>query len=247
MSRHTIEEKRINDDDIQEAYRWTYDIYWFRHSKIVLTYNKEDIDERKYFIYFFAWAVATIEIEQIDDFLKYHLTNSFENNWDDFGRFLEILLMKHEGSLLSNNQVKLVKKWLETNPYGILIPTSKLNDSQSEDSSKLEDSSKKLGRKPVEKIIIPKPTTRKGKGDNRTIFTKEETGKLFSYFAQLNCVFMGKPDMSKASFAGAIEILTGFSASQMEEFLMYESWMPKNKKEKIAVLENIKELINSKL
>jgi hypothetical protein len=236
MSRHTIEEKRINEDDNQEAYRWTYDVYWFRHSRIVLSYNKEDIEERKYFIYFFAWAVATIEIEQIDDFLKYHLANSFEDKWDDFGRFLEILLMKHEGSLLSNNQVKLVRKWLETNPYGILIPTNKINntvDNQSEGSSKLEDNYQKLGRKSVEKIIIPKPIPRKG--------------KLFSYLAQLNCVFMGKPDMSKASFASAIEVLTGFSASQMEEFLMYESWMPKNKKEKIAVLENIKELINSKL
>lgn len=247
MSRHTIEEKRIYDDDIQEAYRWTYDVYWFRHSRIVLTYNKEDIDERKYFIYFFAWAVATIEIEQIDDFLKYHLTNSFENNWDDFGRFLEILLMKHEGSLLSNNQVKLVKKWLETNPYGILIPKSIVSNNQSEDNSKLEDNYRKLGRKPVEKIIIPKPITRQGKNDHRTIFTKEETGKLFSYLSQLNCVFKGQPDMSQTSFASAIEVLTGFSAGQMEAELIFEGRMAINKKDKIKVFENLKELIYSKL
>ena len=241
MGRHTVEERRLDTNNIEEAERWVYDIYWFRHSRIVLTYSKEDLEERKYFTYFFAWSVVIIEIEELDEFLKYHFVKNFENNWNSYGRFLEILLMKHDGTLFNANHATLIKKWLVSNPYDINIPTNQL-----EKNLKIEDNSKKPGRKPVEKIKIPKPIIR-GKNDNRTIFTKDETAKLFGYLAQLNCVFMGKPDMSKASFASAIEALTGFSAGQMETELIYEDWMPKNKKEKIVTLENLKELINSKL
>lgn len=242
MGRHSVEERRLNEDDIQEAWRWTYDIYWFRHSRIVLTYTKNDIEEREYFTYFFAWKIAVIKLEQLDDFIKYHFTENFKNDWDEYGRFLHILLMNYEGTLLSSNQAILIQKWIESNPYTVHIPTN-----QSENNLKTDDKFKKNGRKPVEKIEIPKPIKRTGKNDKRTIFTKEETGKLFSYLAQLNCVFTSKPDMSKKSFASAIEVLTGFSAGQMEEYLIYESWMPKNKKDKISILENLKELINSKL
>jgi len=226
MGRHTVETERLGEDDIEEAERWVYDIYWFRNSAIVLTYNKEDLEERKYFTYFFAWSVVIIELEELDEFLKYHFSENFKNNWNDYGRFLEILLMKHDGTLFNTNQATLIRKWLESNSYGIQIPTN----NQLEEKLNTEKTPNKLGRKPVDKIEIPKPIPRKGKNDDRTIFTKDETAKLFGYLAQLNCIFMGKPDMSKASFASAIEALTGFSAGQMEEVLIYEDWIPKKKK-----------------
>ena len=243
MGRHSVEERRLDKDDIEEAERWVYDIYWFRHSRIVLTYSKEDLEERKYFTYFFAWSVVIIEIEELDEFLKYHFVKNFENNWNSYGRFLEILLMKHNGTLFNANHATLIKKWLESNPYGIHIPVN----NQLEENLTVQKTPKKSGRKSVEKLIIPKPITRTGTNDNRTIFTKYETAKLFGYLARLNCVFKDKADMSKASFTSAIEVLTGFSAGQMEDELVYEERMSINKKEKIAVLENLKELINSKL
>lgn len=235
MTRHTLNTERLDEDDIEEAYRWTYDIYWFRHSNIILTYNSDDINEKKYFTFFFAWAVAILDLELIDDFLKYHFKNNFNNNWNEFGKFLEILLMKHDKTLLNSNQVQLIRKYLDSNPYSIFIVD---NYSKVE----LEEEKGKLGRKTLPKIEIPKPIART-KGDKRTIFSSEDTAKLFSYLAQLNCVFNNQSEISKASFGKAIEALTGFSSKQIEGLLIYENYIHKNKNEKKKLLESIYELI----
>ena len=70
MTRHAPHNIRLCKDDVEEAYRWTYDIYWFRHSRIILTYKNDDIDEKRYFTFFFAWAVAVLDLEQLDALLK---------------------------------------------------------------------------------------------------------------------------------------------------------------------------------
>lgn len=242
--RHVANTERIFEDNTTEAWRWVYDIYWFRYSHIVLTHQTEGADERKNFMYFFTWALILCELEQFDSFLYYHLKENFSNNWDEFGRFLEILKIKHQGKLFNDNLVLLLDRWIKSKPFNISIPESKKTEKAAEEIPIVqpEVATVKQGRKPTEKLEIRKPKLRNPK-DSRTILNREDTAKLFNYLAQLNCIFNSDTEISKDSFCKAVQALTGFSAQQLEEYLIYNEKSLVNKLQAKKIIENIKELI----
>jgi hypothetical protein len=145
------------------------------------------------------------------------------------------MYVKYDKILFSEKNRKVTLSFLEKmeiEPLPVQISIDKI----------VENTPKKSGRPTKDKIIIVKPLERE-KGDKRTILNREDTAKLFSYLAQLNCIFNGHPNMSKTAFADAINALTGFSAGQIEDLLLYENIKPKNNAEKIKTIDMIKYLI----
>ncbi|MFN8353193.1 MAG: hypothetical protein U0Y10_02000 [Spirosomataceae bacterium] len=244
--RHVANDKRIFEDDIREARRWIYDIYWFRHSYITLNYNPEDIEGCKKFMYFYTWMLVTCEIQEFDTFLSYHFKQSFRSNWDRYGRFLEVLKITYQDSLLKGKPLELLDRWLTSNSFRIILPESIEATSQSKENHTInpEIPVKKVGRTPSEKLEIPKPKVR-SPNDRRTILNKDETVRLFNHLAQLNCIFNNTDEISKDSFSKAVQVLTGFSAGQTEESFIYEEVVCKSKAEKKKIIEDIKTLIIS--
>ena len=235
-------EGRVENErnEILEAERWAYDMYSFEDSSITLSYSQDDPDEKKSFTVLFTWVLAVIELVYLDDFLAYHFNENFDRNSDKFGRFLDIVISDKQYKILDEDCIRLVQKWIDSNPYKIEI-----NNSESKIIENINERGKP-GRKPKEKLLIPIKSQRE-KNDKRTILSKEDTGRLFSLLASLNCVFNNSDEISKDSFSKAIQCLTGYSAGQMEECLIYDSLIPKNKSEKMKRIDDIKELIMSKL
>lgn len=228
----------LDDDDPFQWIRWSYDVY-AHYQECVLSYTQD----RKPFEYFFAFRLELIDPYDVKLFLNWHLENTFEGDAENLKEFIEILYMKFP-KILANPNIKLITfKFLDR--LESIINNNNIVDDNTIIDNKVEDT-KRLGRKVVEKIEIPKPLDR-AKGDKKTILSKQETGILFSYLAQLNCVFNNKDSISLESFYKAIQVLTGYSSKQLKGFLIYEDELPKNKNEEKKIVERIKDLIMSKL
>ncbi|WP_428657671.1 hypothetical protein [Runella sp.] len=159
-----------------------------------------------------------------------HLRNTFGGNAYSFKEFVSLLIMKYEKIINSEHIIKLSNDFIST--------TQNIN---TELSVSQAVRFKKAGRPLLEKIEIVKPKER-GKGDKKTISEKEDAGKLFCYLAQLRFILTDDAT-SKDNMSKSIQGLTGFSAKQIEDSLLYEGIKPKNLKEARKIVENIKNLI----
>jgi hypothetical protein len=206
-----------------------------------LKYDKDDPEERKSFAFFFTWVLAIIELIQIDDFLKYQLAENFDNNLNKYCRFLDLVVETNQNEILNDKKIRIISEWIKSNPYTIQI-----NSTENANLKSL-DKPKKLGRTPSEKIEIPIPPVRRP-NDKKTIFNKADTGRLFSYLAQLNVILNDDKGISKDSITKAIQCLTGFSAKQIEGNLIYEGAVkPITKEQKTRITNEINLLIISSL
>ncbi|WP_428656011.1 hypothetical protein [Runella sp.] len=222
----SLYEVNIKDNnDPYQWHRWSYDIYTFdTPCRISFT------EERKDFEFFFAWKLALTDLYDIKLFLDWQLRNTFDGNAYNFKEFVSLLIMKYEKIINSEHIIKLSNDFISTT-----------QDINTELSVSQAVRFKKAGRPPLEKIEIVKPKER-GKGDKKTISEKEDAGKLFSYLAQLRFILTDDAT-SKDNMSKSIQGLTGFSAKQIEDSLLYEGIKPKNLKEARKIVENIKDLI----
>ena len=64
-----------------------------------------------FFPYFFACKLSHTDILNLDDFLSYHLENSFEKNADKFFRALTLVFRRYE-NLLKPATIETAKEWI---------------------------------------------------------------------------------------------------------------------------------------
>lgn len=61
---------------------------------------------------FFAYRLRQLDLFKIDDFLNYQILNYYDNNLQEFSRFLRILIRKHEAKLLKPEIIQTVNDWI---------------------------------------------------------------------------------------------------------------------------------------
>lgn len=230
----TKEEQKIVDDSAKEKgedswTRWGYDSYalW---DDCPLTYEKHQED----FEFFFAWQILLTDLLKMRRFLNWHLKNTFQNNLIEFKEFIEIMYIKYDRILCSEKNKQVVFGLLakmELEPIATQITIAEI----------VENTIKNSKIKVKDKIEIPFPPKRNK--EKWTIFSKDDTIKLFDYLIQLECLISDTKKVSKESIAKAIYAITGYSDNDTAEMFVFERTKPKTKKDKETIVENIKELI----
>jgi len=62
---------------------------------------------------FFTYKLRQTDLLNLDDFLDYQLANHFNNDFEEFERFLHIVLRKYKKKLLVAEHIKTIKEWIE--------------------------------------------------------------------------------------------------------------------------------------
>jgi hypothetical protein len=76
--------------------------------------GKIPVSESLYFSYFFIFKLSKLEPAQIDHFLSYHLVTSFENNLDEFSKFLTISIEGYKKKChLAEGYCNICTRWIE--------------------------------------------------------------------------------------------------------------------------------------
>ncbi len=129
---HTLNNPRIESDDIAEAFRWMYDVIHFRHSNITLINNENDYWDKTLFQYFFSLQLSITEFDNLYDFLDYHLKLNFQNDLEKFVLELEVIFAKFEDRFLKLKTINFVQKWIEKRKSPLFNLETKLNSPERE-------------------------------------------------------------------------------------------------------------------
>lgn len=107
-------ERFLNAKDLKALVSLGYfvsrdDLYQYGQHIII---TKEDPD----FDYWFALKLRQydLSLKHLNDFLNYHLENSFENNKFEFKEFLELILLQYENLLIPQRVNQLVQKFMNS-------------------------------------------------------------------------------------------------------------------------------------
>jgi hypothetical protein len=213
--------------------KWGYDVFSL-NSNCPLSIEKDGEE----FQFFFAWQLRFTDYFEIKKFLNWHLENTFENAKESCIEFVEILFLKYKKILNDETNRKLVFDCLEKMKIEPITTQMTITEI-------VENTFNKSRRKTKEKIEIPIPPKRNK--EKWTIFSKDDTIKLFDYLIQLGCLVNDTKKVSKESIAKAIYAITGYWDNDTAEMFVFENKKPKTKKEKEIIIENIKELIINNL
>jgi hypothetical protein len=154
----------------------------------------------KDFIYdvFFAYRLRQLDILKIDTFLNYHILNYYDNNLQEFSRFLRICIRKHEAKLLKPETIQTVNEWV----------TDKEKQEQDFLNGTLEKKS----------IKAKKGKVKRAAQDNLTCLSQEQTVLLMHYLQQER-VLLKDEYLLKLDAGLAFEILTGYSQHTLRQNL----------------------------
>lgn len=146
---------------------------------------------------FFAYKLRQLDLLQIDAFLEYHILHYYDNNLQEFSRFLRICIRKQTTKLLSPGIIQTVNEWVET------------KEKQQQD---LKGTTENLSAK-----------TKKGKvkreaQDKLTCLSQEQT-VLLMYYLQQERVLLKDEYLTDMDAGKAFEILTGYSQHSLRQNL----------------------------
>ena len=155
----------------------------------------EEIERKdEFFDYFFTCKLRHIGLLEIDSFLAFHLDHSFNNNKQDYFRFINITPREHQDKMLSPNIAETVKEWIKLN----------------ETSDNLKDLSE-AGTKTKGKI-------KRERDDNATKLNQEQTALLIHYLRVGKIILKGEYLNNKEA-GQAFSILTGYSTDSLRQNL----------------------------
>lgn len=135
---------------------------------------------------FFAYRLRQLDLLRIDTFLNYHSLNYYDNNLQEFSRFLRICIRKHQVKLLKPETIQTVNEWLETK-----------EKQQQQDLQELT-------------TIQKKGKLKRGAEDKFTCLSQEQTVLLIHYLVQQK-VLLNDELLSNKEAGEAFEVLTGYS------------------------------------
>jgi hypothetical protein len=162
---------------------------WFDISAYEEIERKDD-----FFDYFFICKLRHIGLLEIDSFLAFHLDHSFNNNKQDYFRFINITLRQYQDKMLGTNISETVKEWIKLNEV----------DSNPKDLSG-------TGTKIKGKI-------KRERDDNATKLNQEQTALLIS-FLRAGKIILKDEYLNSKEAGQAFSILTGYSADSLRQNL----------------------------
>jgi hypothetical protein len=145
---------------------------------------------------FFAYKLRQVDILQTDQFLGYQLARYYNSNAEEFSRFLQLCIRKHQDKLLSPLIVQTVNEWI----------AAKEKQSQAELSSGAEE---RTGRKKGSRL-------KREAHDKLTSLSQEQT-VLLMYYLQQERVILRDEFLSDLDAGRAFEILTGYSQHTLRQ------------------------------
>ncbi|MBA3971236.1 MAG: hypothetical protein H0X46_03690 [Bacteroidetes bacterium] len=175
----------------------------------------EEIErEDHFFDYFFACKLRQINLLEIDKCLAFHLEHSFKDDWQDYSRFLNITLRKHQ-KMLGTDIVETVMEWIKL--------------------SETDNISKELSGN--EKSAKTKNKVKRSRDDSVTKLNQEQTALLI-HFLQIGKIILKDEDLNKKEAGQAFSILTGYSADSLRQNLSEKELNLISNKKNLAVISN---------
>lgn len=144
-----------------------------------------------FFPFFFACKLSHIDILHTDEFLNYHLQNSFENDTLKFFRFLTLVFRSSE-KLLKPSIIETAKEWIAA--------SGTKPEHQELESTRLK------GRKFRES------------GDKKTTLNLAQTALLIKFMQQVG-IILPEDELNYKQAGRAFEILTGYSMDTIRQNL----------------------------
>ncbi len=160
-----------------------------------LTAMEEIEREDHFFDYFFACKLRQINLLEIDAYLAFHLEHSFKDDWQEYSRFLNITLRKHQ-KMLGADIVETVMEWIKLSEA----------DNNSTELSGNEKSAKTKNKK------------KRSRDDNVTKLNQEQTALLI-HFMQVGKIILKDEDLNNKDAGQAFSVLTGYSADSLRQNL----------------------------
>ena len=147
--------------------------------------------------YFFSYKLRQTNLLEMDNFLEYHLLNYYDNNLQEFSRFLRICTRKHETKLLRPEIIQTLHEWIEI---------KEKKQQQALQGIETEQSKSKKGK------------VKRQAEDKLTCLSQEQTVLLMS-FLQQERVFLKDEYLNKKDAGIAFEILAGYSQHTIRQNL----------------------------
>ena len=158
---------------------------WYDLTAMERIEHKDDL-----FDYFFTCKLRHIGLLEIDSFLAFHLDHTFNNNGQDYFRFIKITLRQYQDKMISPNIAETVKEWIA-------------------------DKETTLSGTHNAKI---KGKIKRSRDDSVTKLNQEQTALLIHYLRAGKIIL--KDEYLKPKEAGqAFSILTGYSADSLRQNL----------------------------
>jgi len=104
---------------------------------VLIDYN--EFNHRSFFLTFFSFRLAK-ENDYREEFLRFHLQNTFENNTPKFIRFLYAIMNDNQGKIILSSIVPELNSWINEQSRVIDLPNQKSSDDTGlGDSQKTKD------------------------------------------------------------------------------------------------------------
>ena len=146
-----------------------------------------------FFDYFFTIKLRHLDLLEIDNYLSYHLENSFVNDFTKFHRFLNITVRKYDNTLLNPKIIDTINEWI--------------TGSEKEITQKGSDKEEKI------KGRIPREA-----GDHLTVLNLSQTALFIQYLQKARFILKGD-NLNDTQAGKAFHILTGYSAHTIRQTL----------------------------
>jgi len=179
----------------------TFDI---KYVDIASVYNIKPSDP--YYDIFFARKIRQLDLLELDAFLDYHTEHYYNNNLQDFSRFLRICIRKHTTTFLNTETIQTINEWIEAK--------------EKQQSVLQRTSEKQIGKERKNKVT-------RASEDKKTCLSLEQTVLLIHYLQQER-VFLNDEYLNDTEMGTAFEILTGYSPNTIR-INLGDSHLQKNK------------------
>src|SRR5665213_3352296 len=141
----------------------TFDIKYVDTASV---YNIQPSDP--YYDIFFARKIRQLDLLEIDSFLDYHTEHYYNNNLQEFSRFLKICIRKHTTSFLNTETIQTIHEWIEVK--------------EKQQSTLQGTSEKQTGKERKNKVT-------RAAQDKKTCLSQQQT-VLFMHYLQQAKVFL---------------------------------------------------------
>ena len=178
--------------------------------------------EDPFFPFFFACKLSHIDLFNIDEFLKYHLENGFENSTDKYYRILQLILRQYS-SLLKPDTIITSQEWI--------------NDQQKKPAlTEIENLSTK-------NISIRKPKIKREAGDNITALNLSQTAYLAVLLKESKIAIKDDIILTQSSTGAAFHVLTGYSEDTLRQAMNLKGQNALNRQDRTKVRQTLSEII----
>ena len=175
-----------------------------------------------FFDFFFTCKLRQLSLLDIEDYLDFHLHNSFDNNKKSFFQFLNLTIRKYQDTLLNNNIIETTNEWIKSHAE---IKVG-LDKDQANEPIK--------GRKQREP------------GDKLTCLSQNQTVLLIE-FLQKAGIILSEGSLNYTQAGKALNLLTGYSPHTIRQQLGSKGYIEGVKfedfKELYDVIQNLSKLI----